>query len=148
MLDIGGWEFLVVAFVLLMVVGPKELPNMLRGFTRAVRRIRSMASEFTRGMEDLASDNELGDLKSTIADVKSGNLDRIADKIDPGGELKDSVSGIKSNGDFDDAIEELSNIKNIGGDAGQRIASATAPAKTQAKTSKAKSASKKASAKK
>ena len=51
MLDIGGWEFLVVAFVLLMVVGPKELPNMLRGFTRAVRQIRSMASEFTRGME-------------------------------------------------------------------------------------------------
>ena len=139
MLDIGGWEFLVVAFVLLMVVGPKELPNLLRGFTRAVRRIRSMASEFTRGMEDLASDNELGDLKSTIADVKSGNLDRIADKIDPGGELKDSVSGIKSNGDFDDAIEELSNIKNIGGTAGQQIASATAPAKTQAKTSKAKS---------
>ena len=140
MLDIGGWEFLVVAFVLLMVVGPKELPNMLRGFTRAVRRIRSMASEFTRGMEDLASDNELGDLKSTIADVKSVNLDRIADKIDPGGELKESVSGIKSNGDFDDAIEELSNIKNIGGDTGQQIASATAPAKTQAKTSKAKSA--------
>lgn len=140
MLDIGGWEFLVVAFVLLMVVGPKDLPNMLRGFTRAVRRIRSMASEFTRGMEDLASDNELGDLKSTIADVKSGNLDRIADKIDPGGELKESVSGIKSNGDFDDAIEELSNIKNIGGTAGQQIASATAPAKTQAKTSKAKSA--------
>jgi len=140
MLDIGGWEFLVVAFVLLMVVGPKELPNLLRGFTRAVRRIRSMASEFTRGMEDLASDNELGDLKSTIADVKSGNLDRIADKIDPAGELKESVSGIKSNGDFDDAIEELSNIKNIGGDTGQQIASATAPAKTQAKTSKAKSA--------
>ena len=140
MLDIGGWEFLVVAFVLLMVVGPKELPNMLRGFTRAVRRVRSMASEFTRGMEDLASDNELGDLKSTIADVKSGNLDRIADKIDPGGELKESVSGIKSNGDFDDAIEELSNIKNISGDAGQQLASATAPAETQAKTSKAKSA--------
>ena len=140
MLDIGGWEFLIVAFVLLMVVGPKELPNMLRGFTRAVRRIRSMASEFTRGMEDLASDNELGDLKSTIVDVKSGNLDRIADKIDPGGELKESVSGIKSNGDFDNAIEELSNIKNISGDAGQQLASATAPAETQAKTSKAKSA--------
>ena len=145
MLDIGGWEFLVVAFVLLMVVGPKELPNMLRGFTRATRRIRSMASEFTRGMEDLASDNELGDLKSTIADVKSGNLDRVADKIDPGGELKESVSGIKSSGDFDHAIEELSNIKNIGGDAGQQMASATTPAKTQTKTPKAKSAKKKKS---
>ena len=145
MLDSGGWEFLVVAFVLLMVVGPKELPNMLRGFTRAVRRIRGMASEFTRGLEDLASDNNLGDLKNTIADVKSGNLDSVADKIDPEGELKESVSGIKSNGDFDDAIKELSNIKNIGSDAGQQVASATTPAETQTKTPKAKSITKKKS---
>ena len=142
MLDIGGWEFLIVAFVLLMVVGPKELPKMLRGFTRAMRQIRSMASEFTRGMEDLASDSELGDLKGTIADVKSGNLDRIADKIDPGGELKESVSDIKSNGDFDDAIEELSNIKNIGGDAGHKIAATTLPEKVQTKSPKAKPAEK------
>ena len=145
MLDIGGWEFLVVAFVLLMVVGPKELPNMLRGFTRAVRRIRSMASEFTRGMEDLASDNELGDLKSTIADVKSGNLNRIADKIDPEGELKESMSGIKSDGDIDDAIEELSSIKSIGDDAGQQMASSTVPTETQLKSAKAKSGKKKKS---
>ena len=142
MLDIGGWEFLIVAFVLLMVVGPKELPKMLRGFTRAMRQIRGMASEFTRGMEELASDSEIGDLKSTISDVKSGNLNRIADKIDPRGELKDSVSDIKTSGDFDVAIEELSNIKNIGGDAGQQIANSTKPAKTQKKASKAKSAKK------
>ena len=142
MRDIGGWEFLIVAFVLLMVVGPKELPKMLRGFTRAMRQIRGMASEFTRGMEELASDSEIGDLKSTISDVKSGNLNRIADKIDPRGELKDSVSEIKTSGDFDDAIEELSNIKNVGGDAGQQIATSTRPAKTQKKASKAKSAKK------
>ena len=142
MLDIGGWEFLIVAFVLLMVVGPKELPKMLRGFTRAIRQIRGMASEFTRGMEELASDREIGDLKSTISDVKSGNFNRIADKIDPEGELKDSVSDIKSGGDFDDAIEELSSIKNIGGDAGQQIATSTRPTKTQTKASKAKSAKK------
>ena len=142
MLDIGGWEFLTVAFVLLMVVGPKELPKMLRGFTRAMRQIRSMASEFTRGMEDLASDSEIGDLKSTITDVKSGNLDRIADRIDPDGKLKESVSDIKSNGDFDDAIEELSNIKNISGNVGHQIAATATDPKTQTKLPKAKSAKK------
>ena len=142
MLDIGGWEFLIVAFVLLMVVGPKELPKMLRGFTRAIRQIRSMASEFTRGMEDLASDSEIGDLKSTISDVKSGNLDRIADKIDPGGDIKESVSDIKSNGDFDDAIEELSSIKKIGGDAGHQIATNTKPLKTKTTSPEERSAKK------
>ena len=45
-------------------------------------------------------------------------------------------------GGFDDAIEELSNIKNIGGDAGQQIATTTIPAKTQKKSTKAKSAKK------
>ena len=145
MLDIGGWEFLIVAFVLLMVVGPKELPKMLRGFTRAMRQIKGMASEFTRGMEELASDSEIGNLKSTISDVKSGNLNRIADTIDPKGELKDSVSDINTSGDFDDAIEELSNIKNIGGDAGQQIATSTRPTKTQTKATKAKSAKSKKS---
>ena len=145
MLDIGGWEFLVVAFVLLMVVGPKELPKMLRGVTRAMRQIRSMASEFTRGMEDLASESELGELKNTIADVKSGNLDNIADKIDFGAELKESVADLKSETKLDETAKELSDIKNIGGDAGQQMASASTPVKAKPKTAKAKSAKKKKS---
>lgn len=143
MLDIGGWEFLIVAFVLLMVVGPKELPKMLRGFTRAMRQVRSMASEFTRGMEDLATDSELGDLKNTIADVKSGNLTGIADKIDPAGELKESVAEIKSSADLDATSGELAGLKDIGDETSQQMASATKPAAGATKSAKAKAAKKK-----
>ena len=143
MLDIGGWEFLIVAFVLLMVVGPKELPKMLRGFTRAMRQVRSMASEFTRGMEDLATDSELGDLKNTIADVKSGNLAGIADKIDPAGELKESVAEIKSSADLDATSGELAGLKDVGDETSQQMASATKPAAGATKSAKAKAAKKK-----
>jgi len=143
MLDIGGWEFLIVAFVLLMVVGPKELPKMLRGFTRAMRQVRSMASEFTRGMEDLATDSELGDLKNTIADVKSGNLTGIADKIDPAGELKESVAEIKSSADLDSTSGELAGLKDVGDETSQQMASATKPAAGATKSAKAKAAKKK-----
>ena len=143
MLDIGGWEFLIVAFVLLMVVGPKELPKMLRGFTRAMRQVRSMASEFTRGMEDLATDSELGDLKNTIADVKSGNLAGIADKIDPAGELKESVAEIKSSADLDSTSGELAGLKDVGDETSQQMASATKPAAGATKSAKAKAAKKK-----
>ena len=143
MLDIGGWEFLIVAFVLLMVVGPKELPKMLRGFTRAMRQVRSMASEFTRGMEDLATDSELGDLKNTIADVKSGNLAGIADKIDPAGELKESVAEIKSSADLDSTSGELAGLKDVGDKTSQQMASATKPAAGATKSAKAKAAKKK-----
>ena len=143
MLDIGGWEFLIVAFVLLMVVGPKELPKMLRGFTRAMRQVRSMASDFTRGMEDLATDSELGDLKNTIADVKSGNLTGIADKIDPAGELKESVAEIKSSADLDSTSGELAVLKDVGDETSQQMASATKPAAGATKSAKAKAAKKK-----
>lgn len=95
MLDIGGWEFLIVAFVLIMVVGPKELPKMLRGFTRITRQVRSMASEFSRGMQTMADEADLGDIKGAIDDVKRGNLSGVADAIDPGGELKDSVKDVQ-----------------------------------------------------
>jgi sec-independent protein translocase protein TatB len=142
MLDIGGWEFLIVAFVLLMVVGPKELPKMLRGFTRAMRQVRSMASEFTRGMEDLATDSELGDLKNTIADVKSGNLTGIADKIDPAGELKESVAEIKSSADLDSTSGELAGLKDAGDETSQQMASATKPAAGATKSAKTKAAKK------
>ncbi|MDC0476892.1 Sec-independent protein translocase protein TatB [Alphaproteobacteria bacterium] len=143
MLDIGGWEFLIVAFVLLMVVGPKELPKLLRGFTRAMRQVRSMASEFTRGMEDLATDSELGDLKNTIADVKTGNLAGIADKIDPGGELKESVAEVKSSADFDSTSDDLAGLKDVGDETRQQMALATKPAAGAKKSTKAISAKKK-----
>ena len=143
MLDIGGWEFLIVAFVLLMVVGPKELPKMLRGFTRAMRQVRSMASEFTRGMEDLATDSELGDLKNTIADVKTGNLTGIADKIDPAGELKESVAEIKSSADLDSTSGDLAGLKDVGDETWQQMESATNTAAGAEKSAKAKSAKKK-----
>ena len=143
MLDIGGWEFLIVAFVLLMVVGPKELPKMLRGFTRAMRQVRSMASEFTRGMEDLATDNELGDLKNTIAEVKSGNLAGVADKIDPGGQLKESVTDIQSSAQLGSTYDELIGLKDVGDETRQEMASATRSESDTIKPVKAKSAKKK-----
>lgn len=102
-----------------------------------------MASEFTRGMEDLATDSELGDLKNTIADVKSGNLTGIADKIDPAGELKESVAEIKSSADLDATSGELAGLKDVGDETSQQMASATKPAPGAKESAKAKSAKKK-----
>ena len=113
MLDIGGWEFLVVAFVLIMVVGPKELPKMLRGFTRIMRQVRSMAAEFSRSMQNMADDAELGDLKGTLEDVKRGNLAGVADAIDPAGNLKDSVEDLKKSATETGLQDDIGKIRNL-----------------------------------
>ena len=122
MLDIGGWEFLVVAFVLIMVVGPKELPNMLRGFTRVMRQVRSMATEFSRNMQNMADDAELGDLKGTLEDVKRGNLAGVADAIDPAGNLKDSVEDLKKSTTEAGLKDDVGEIRNLAGTTGDGFA--------------------------
>jgi sec-independent protein translocase protein TatB len=122
MLDIGGWEFLVVAFVLIMVVGPKELPKMLRGFTRVMRQVRSMAAEFSRSMQNMADDAELGDLKGTLEDVKRGNLAGVADAIDPAGNLKDSVEDLKKSATETGLQDDVGEIRNLAGTTGDGFA--------------------------
>ena len=122
MLDIGGWEFLVVAFVLIMVVGPKELPRMLRSFTQFSRSMRKMAREFTDGMNQIANDAEVAELKKAMNEAKSGDLDNLANAIDPGGEVGESVRDLKDNMDKDAATEDIKDIGNMAGKAGQAIA--------------------------
>ena len=122
MLDIGGWEFLVVAFVLIMVVGPKELPRMLRSFTQFSRSMRKMAREFTDGMNQIANDAEVAELKKAMNEAKSGDLDNLANAIDPGGEFGGSVRDLKDSMDKDAATEDIKDIGNMAGKAGQAIA--------------------------
>ena len=122
MLDIGGWEFLLVAFVLIMVVGPKELPKMLRGFTRVIRQVRSMAAEFSRNMQNMADDAELGDLKGTLEDVKRGNLAGVADAIDPAGSLKDSVEDLRRSATETGLQDDVGEIRNLAGTTGDGFA--------------------------
>ena len=125
MLDIGGWEFLVVAFILVMVVGPKELPKMLRGFTGIMRQIRRAANDFTSSMTDLANEADMADLKKTIDQAKSGNLDEIADAIDPTGGVGETVGSVKDSISKDTAGDDVKDIGTIAKEAGDEMAAAT-----------------------
>jgi sec-independent protein translocase protein TatB len=122
MLDIGGWEFLVVAFVLIMVVGPKELPRMLRSFTKLTRQMRRMAREFTDGMNKIAEDAEVADLKQAMNKAKSGDLDELAQAIDPGGTMGNSVQEMKDSVSGAGASDEMKEIGELASEAGDRIA--------------------------
>ena len=121
MLDIGGWEFLIVAFVLIMVVGPRELPKMLRGFTRIIRQVRSMAADFSQGMQNMADEADLGDIKGTLEDAKRGNLSGFADAIDPEGNLKGSLEDIKTSASKTGLGEDVNVIKNLAEETGGGI---------------------------
>ena len=66
MLDIGSWEFLIVIVIALIVVGPKELPALVRTVSQWVRRARELAREFQGGLEDMAREAELDKVKDSL----------------------------------------------------------------------------------
>lgn len=57
MFDIGASELLVVGVVALIVIGPKDLPDMFRQVGRFTAKIRAMGREFSRAMEEAAKES-------------------------------------------------------------------------------------------
>ena len=97
MLDIGGWEFLLIAILGIMIIGPKELPGAIRTVSMFVRRARELARDFQSGLEEVARDAELDTLTDDIkgiagSDSGVGNFrDELQDAVDPDGNLKEAM---------------------------------------------------------
>lgn len=72
--DIGGSELLVIAAVALIVVGPKDLPLLLRKLGQFVARMRGMAAEFRSSFDEMARQSELDDLRREVAAMRSGQF--------------------------------------------------------------------------
>ena len=107
MLDIGWVELSIIALITILVVGPKEIPRVLRTVTQVVRKLRSMASEFQSGIDELAREAELDDLKKDIEKTATRDFaGELENTIDPTGEVTESVREIESSLK-EDSVESL-----------------------------------------
>ncbi len=68
--EIGATELMVIAAVALIVVGPKDLPMLLRKLGSFVARLRGMANEFRTSFDDMARQSELEDLRREVAAMR------------------------------------------------------------------------------
>ena len=94
MLDIGWWELIVVGMVALVVVGPGELPALLRTIGRYVGMAKRQADEFRSQFDDAIRESEFNDLRNEMNDIKSGvtsSLDDAQESINK--ELHDEHAG-------------------------------------------------------
>jgi sec-independent protein translocase protein TatB len=73
MFDIGWTEMLVIAIVMIVVVGPKDLPKMLRTFGRTTTKLRGMAADFQKQFNDALKEAELDDVKKSVDSLRSLN---------------------------------------------------------------------------
>ncbi|AIJ67575.1 Sec-independent protein translocase protein TatB [Brucella suis] len=98
MFDIAWSELLIIAIVMIVVVGPKDLPKMLRAFGKATARMRTTANEFRHQFNEALKEAELEDVKTIIDEARSldprTRLTQVFDPIRSAGE--DLRSGLQS----------------------------------------------------
>jgi sec-independent protein translocase protein TatB len=77
MFDIGWSEILVIAVVTIVVVGPKDLPRMLRTFGKTMGQVRRTANDFKRQFDDALREAErevdLEDTKKQLSSIAKAN---------------------------------------------------------------------------
>ena len=71
MFDIGWGELVIIGVVALIVIGPKELPAVLRTLGQWMGKIRRMASEFQGQFQEAMREAEMADLKKQFDDTTS-----------------------------------------------------------------------------
>ncbi|ESR23546.1 Sec-independent protein translocase protein TatB [Lutibaculum baratangense] len=90
MFDIGWSEMLVIGAVAILVVGPRELPGMLRTFGKYMGQIRRMAGEFQSQFNDALKEAELDEVRRGIESVRQAS---------PAKQLRKELGSLKDAGD-------------------------------------------------
>ncbi len=96
MFDIGWSELLVIAVVLIVVVGPKDLPPMIRAFGKTMAGLRKMAGDFRTQFDEALKEADMDDVRQTISDVRNLNpTNSLRDAMNPlrqlGNEIKSDL---------------------------------------------------------
>jgi sec-independent protein translocase protein TatB len=63
MFDIASSEFLLVMLVALLVIGPKDLPKVLRVVGKWVGKARGVAAQFRSGFDEMVRQSELEEME-------------------------------------------------------------------------------------
>jgi sec-independent protein translocase protein TatB len=82
MFDIGWSEFVVIGVVALIVIGPKELPAVLRAIGQWTTKIRRMAGEFQSQFQEAMREAEMADLKKSVDELSDAAKGITTDPFD------------------------------------------------------------------
>ncbi|MFN3402164.1 MAG: Sec-independent protein translocase protein TatB [Ferrovibrio sp.] len=93
MFDIAWSELGVIAVAALIVIGPKDLPKVLRTIGQWTAKARSMAREFQSGIDDMVRETELDELRKAAKQVSDFSIENEVKKtFDPDGSLEKQFS--------------------------------------------------------
>ena len=111
MFDIGGWEFLLIIMLALLIIGPKDLPLAIRTISQWIRKARSLAQEFQYNLDDIATQAEIDKVKTDLvadtgfSDMKTEIEKSLKAEIDPKGDLDASIQSFRNSVDNQEFLE-------------------------------------------
>ena len=102
MLSFGWSEIALVIVVVIIVVGPKEIPNLLRQLGSLSKSLKKASRQFKNSLNDLAEEGDIKEIKNSI-----NSLSEVKKKLDPTNELKEEISSIKETISFKEEIASM-----------------------------------------
>ena len=108
MLTFGWGEILLLVGVIIIVVGPKDLPKLIRQFSSFSKSIKKLSREFKTSLNDIADHDDFKEVKTSINEVN-----KIKDDLNIKDQFKDEIKSIKETTDIiDKEVKDIENINN------------------------------------
>ena len=103
MLSFGWSEIALTVVIIVIVVGPKEIPNLLRHLGSFSKSIKKISREFKSSLHEISEQEDLKSVKDSIKDIHN-----IKKDLDPTKEIEKELSSVK------DTVSVFENeIKNL-----------------------------------
>ena len=102
-----GWsEIALTAIIIIIVVGPKEIPNLLKQVGSFSKSIKKISREFKKSLNDIAEESDLKGVKDQISEIKN-----IKENLDPTQDIKNELNSIKDTANvFEKEIKDISSL--------------------------------------
>ncbi len=108
MLTFGWGEILLLVGVIIVVVGPKDLPKLIKQFSSFSKSIKKLSREFKTSLNDIADHDDFKEVKTSINEVN-----KIKDDLNIKDQFKDEIQSIKETTDIiGKKVKDIENINN------------------------------------
>lgn len=107
MLDLSWQELFLIGVVALIVIGPKDMPQVMRSVAGFVRKARGLSREFQNGMAQMLREAELDDLRRKLDEAGRIDLGQtVKDTVDPTGSLSEDFDPARFARELKRSVEE------------------------------------------
>ena len=101
-----GWgEIFLIGIIVVVVIGPKDLPKFIKQIGFLLKNIRKISSDFKSSINEIAEDSEIKDLANSVKEVK-----KIKDGINIKKNFQNEINTVKETVKL--AENEISDVKD------------------------------------